>query len=252
MKLGAYCVFLILNWCGPIQADLLLTYDLLGIGGVPTSVSPNSTSVQIVGGNLTRGSGLIASTGGLNGINSFSSTGWNSLTNQDYVSFGFQVNPGYQATVGTVQFRTNAENSAPANIGLFSSQDAFGTAVASFGILSGNATYWTLDTSTLQQVSGAIEFRLYATNSNSIGGGIVSENGALMFGNFAVGRDAQFFQVNGTIAAVPEPTTIAMFLTIASIYLFMGCLRCLRTKVSGVIVCPDQNEPMKRTVFIMP
>ncbi len=219
MKLGTYCVFLILNGCSSLQADLLLTYNLLGIGGVPASVSPNSTSNQIVGGNLTRGSGLIASTGGLNGANSFSSTGWNSLTNQDYVSFGFQVNPGYQATIENVQFRTNAENSAPANIGLFASKDAFGTAVASFGILTGDATYWTLNTSTMQPVSGAIEFRFYAINSSSIGGGIVGENGALMFGNFAEERNAQFFQVNGTVTAVPEPSTIAMLLTIVSIYL---------------------------------
>ncbi len=104
----------------------------------------------------------------------------------------------------------------------------------------------------MQPVSGAIEFRLYAINSNSIGGGVVGENGALMFGNFNEGRNAQLFQVNGTITAVPEPSTIAMFLTIVSTYSFMGCLRCLRTKVSGVIVCSDQNEPMKRTVFTMP
>jgi hypothetical protein len=198
-----------------VAADLILTYDLQSVGGTVIQVAPHSsTSSAVSGQNLVRGAGLIASTGGLNGANSFAAAGWDSLSSNDYVSFGFQVTPGFQVTVNSVQFRVASQTGGPANLGLFTSQDNFSTAVSTFNV-SATVNSLTLATPALQPTAGTLEFRLRGLNEVGIGGGAISPTAAVLFGNYTIDRTIEFFQVNGTISAVPEPSSLFFFCAVA-------------------------------------
>ena len=200
------------------SADIILGYDLQGANGTIAFIAPNSTASQVSGLNLTRGAGLNASTGGVNGTNAFSATGWDSLTSTDYISFGFQVNPGFQATLNSVQFRVSAQSGGPANLGLFTSQDNFTTAVSTFDPSISVASI-TLSTNAVQPTTGQLELRIYALNSVGIGGGSTSPSSSVAFGNYTSGRNIELFQVNGTITAVPEPSTLVLIIAGTSIML---------------------------------
>lgn len=191
-------------------ADLILTYDLQGSNGISESIAPHgTTSSQVAGLSMTRGTGLVASTGGFNGTNSFSAAGWDSLTSHDYVRFGFQVNPGFRVAVESVQFRVSSQLGGPAAMGMFTSQDNYNSAVGTFN-LSSSVTSHTINVGSLQPATGLLEFRFYALGAEAIGGGSTSPSVAVMFGNYTPDRNIQFFQVNGSITAVPEPSALLL------------------------------------------
>jgi hypothetical protein len=224
---------------GPLaSADTIVNYDLTGATTTAPDTWPATTTAPGVSAtDLIRGPGVEAA--GL--TNGFSSDNWTlgssletAQTNGDFYEWSFTVQEGTEVDVSTfdVNLRRSAVN-APDHFHLFASTDGFataGTQVATWdyhGRSSGTAPttitdgqWMTTDTAgqnagnpiTQQDLSGAsilqdvaagitVTFRMYVWGDHT---------GAADSNTIALGR----FQgplVGGTVTAVPEPASLALF-----------------------------------------
>jgi hypothetical protein len=190
---------------------VVAAFDLAG-----TTTDPQSYST--LNENLTSVSGLSrVGLGASSSINSFGSNGWN-ITNtfnesDDYLTFSFSVNPGFQVSITELSWTAlNGSSTGP------------GTTRWGYRIGSGEFTLQNTFTPTATNTAGSwsginitdatetIEFRFWAYGTTSIGGGTSGTGGTVRYNNTA-GED---LVLNGTVTAVPEPSTIA-FLGFASL-----------------------------------
>lgn len=208
-------VVLSLNWA---HGGLIVEYDLAGELGTQEFTAPTSVAANVTGLNLTRGSGLIASAGSTSGGNTFSSAGWHDLSPTDYVSFGFIVQPGYRATLDQLQFRSRSDESGPREIGLFYSGDGFSQSLSTFTHPTNTVISWQTDLTALTDLEGSVEFRFYALNNQSTSLGTIQSHGTFRVANYLDGRTEYPFSVSGSVAAIPEPSTILLTLMAAGAF----------------------------------
>jgi hypothetical protein len=193
------------------------------------AISLAGVNAQIVGfdlsGNLTTPlapttlESNLANTGGLNRVglgassntNAIGSNGWN-LTNtlnesDDYLTFSFTPNSGYQVSITELSWtRLNASNTAPGTgrwgyrigSGSFTLQDTFAITFANA------AGSWT--NVGIVNATDTVEFRFWAYGAVSVNGSTSAGTGGVTYRNSAVGDD---LVVNGSVTAVPEPSTVA-------------------------------------------
>lgn len=196
-------------------------------GAAPGQSNPWNTGTVIASGlsqfpvfglgssGWSRASGLV----GENSANRYDTSGWSVTTsiatliaNNDYMGFGISVNAGFvmnlnSATVGiTVQRNGQGPNqyvlmSNLPGYGLLATDPVMYTGTISGG--NSDAATFNLPATGLAGLTGSYEFRLYGLNASSTGG------------TFSVGIQNDptpgFRIFNGTVAAIPEPTTFAMF-----------------------------------------
>lgn len=198
-----------------LRADFIVAYDLQGQPGTQVSTSPFEEANHTSGLLLTRGAGLVPSSGSTSGTNTLGSSGWDTRAADDYVTFGFVVDPGFQATLENLQLRTGAHFTGPSQVGLFYSGDGFSTPITTFthsvGFPNTTSVFSSqVDLSALPQMQGQVEFRLYSVSDVAAGGGAVGSQGVFFVGNFLDGRNILKFSVSGSITAVPEPGSMCL------------------------------------------
>jgi hypothetical protein len=195
------------------SADTLLQFDFAGATATATSNSANSTfnDAALTSSTMTRGP-FTGTTGNNNATNSFRWTLFKndgiSLANTDYFQFSLTSSSGtFNVSSIYGNFNGTASFSAAPGVSMAYAYSLDGgttfTLMSTFTqVGTGNQTYTIsgADATALTGVSSVI-FRLYASGQTATGGwGLQSAATAGTIG----------LQVNGTITAVPEPTTYGL------------------------------------------
>ncbi len=177
--LGALPCFGVVIWTNPIT------------GTNPGAVTPYTTGDAIVA-NLTvsgigRGAGLFA----VNGANQYNADGFDTgalvLTNNDYFSFILTPTGGADIDFISLVYTGQLGSQGPTTFFLRSSAlNNFGTDI---GTATGTGATISLAAAAFQNITSAIEFRLYGAGSGSSNG------------NWAIND----FSFDATVTAVPEP-----------------------------------------------
>ena len=192
--------------CGAAEAAVvkIANWNMAGLAGTEASVAGTGTGVVAL--NARRGAGLT----GASAANSMSAVDWSSQAT-DFFSFGFTVAVGETVNLSSLSIGTRASATGPGRVGLFYSGDNYATAL--FTITQGSGTFVNsvIDLSSLQGLSGTVEFRLMAIGTNSAGGGTISPAGSLRMTNFFSGTpstDQGGFFFTGEV--IPSPGAIAL------------------------------------------
>lgn len=173
-------VFAVVLWTNPIT------------GTDPGNSNPYTTG-QMVDSRITvsgigRGSGLSANSGD----NRYNANSWGGTSRDatDYFTFTLTPKAGYEIDLMSFVYSGQRSNSGPNTFEFRSSKDSF---ASSIGSPTATGTTISLAASAYQNLTSAIEFRLYGWG-NSAAGGTFSVND---------------FTFNGEVA--PEPTTTLLF-----------------------------------------
>ncbi|MEM0925911.1 MAG: hypothetical protein AAGJ83_07730, partial [Planctomycetota bacterium] len=213
----AFAVLLLLQGHAAV-ADLVVSYSLTQNANSGPEIAPTLIGQNVSGLNLTIGQGLsLAST-----INIYGGSGWTNPGETDFISFGFEVDPGFMVSLERMQFRIFVDppndlnsTSGPREFALFYNGDGFADAIESFDLSTGgNVQSFSPQLDSLPDLRGRVEFRLMATTNLGFDGEITDESSLAGIGDFIQGRTPTAFRIDGAITAIPEPAT-CLFLTMA-------------------------------------
>jgi hypothetical protein len=198
----AIAVGIVFTVASTSHADLVVGYDAAD-PGIPSSLSPIN-GVNVTGGMLSRGAGLDYESGG--GVD-FNSSKWTNDPNNpdlsDALFFSFTSTTAFDLT--TLQIRGRASSDGPITFRLqvdVGQVNVFTTVGSDFVLTQNTDTDLLFDLSSLTGVSSAA-FRLLGFNADNSGD--PSQFRILDLGDYIGQAD---LAVNGTIAAVPEPSAI--------------------------------------------
>lgn len=195
------------------SAGLILGWDFNGNLGNETSVNATTQNLSGAPAAITRGGGLAAATLG----NSFSSSNWNNggtigtaAANGDYLQFDFVVPTGSLLSLSGIDanFRRSASGTGPNTFlwqydvgsGFFDIGSSFNYS----GTTDSGDAQPAVDLSgvgALQNIAGgtSVAFRLLGAGATNTGA------------TFALGRlSGDDLALNGTVTAIPEPTTLTL------------------------------------------
>lgn len=207
-RLGWLISFLTLCAAAPAQ---LLQWNTFGNLGTETSEPSTFNNVLLLSSSLTLGAGVNPSANSHRfGGSSWFDTGEaspstlaNAISQDDYIEFTVTPTDGAAFTPAGLVFSWDHSATGPDSLALRSSADGF---ASDLGVISGLATGITtgntITLSGLTDISSALTFRLYgfgATNASGTGG-------------FDVASNSVNVQLNGTVSAIPEPSTYAAIL----------------------------------------
>ncbi len=202
---------------GSAQAATIAQWDLLGEPGDQVSTE-GSAPLNVVALDLTRGSGVTASTA----ANGFSANGWQTAPaaspadDTDHFSLGFTIADGFEVDLEALYIGHRSSNTGPGTIGLFYSGNAFATPLVSFALLGGAFRNDVVDLSALDPVTGMVEFRLIEIgNDDALPPGSTAATGTYRvtayFENGTFNRNLQFTG-ELTRSAVDAPAGAALSL----------------------------------------
>jgi len=157
---------------------------------------------------MSRGPGLSPSAAG----NSFSATGWDTTTADDYFEFGFDVAPGYIASLDDLIIGTRSSGTGPGTIGVFTSLDGFSTSLASIAQVGTAFSNSVIDLSALGGITGSFRVRLMELgNTNANGTGATGSGGTFRVADY-LDQSGAFIdtQFTGSVALVPEPSSVVL------------------------------------------
>ena len=182
--LVAIGTFAILASSNSLKADVMLRFDTTALVGTNSSLSPTNLNANVVGGTLTRASGLNTTAG----TNSFVSTGVgatnfaNALTGDDYLVFTIAPAANYSLTITSVVSRWFRSASGVTNVAwsFVSGYDTLSTNTASTIAVPTSAGSFTNLSGLVTNVTSALEVRAVAWNSGGSGGTLrlVGTNGS--------------------------------------------------------------------------
>lgn len=186
------------------NAAILVSYDTAGLTGSEPSVAAGTTATGLTSDALARGAGLSASAG----ANSFNSAGWTGEAT-DFLSMGFDLNPGYTATLTGFQFGTRSSGTGPGTVGVYASADGGSEVLLTTLIQSGTAF---LDTDfvlgTPLTVTSDLTIRLRQIGTTSANGGTTGSAGTFRIADYSPDGGTTFADVTlFGFAVVPEPAT---------------------------------------------
>jgi uncharacterized protein (TIGR03382 family) len=186
------------------QAQTVAQWDLLGAPGTQ-AFTPGTAAPNVTASNLARGAGLA----GVSGANSLNTSGWDDLSANDFISFGFTAAPGFSVDLANLFIGTRSSATGPGQLGLFSSLDGFSTNLFTFSQPGTNFLNSVINLAALPNISGNVEFRIRALNNSSAGGGTIGSSGTFRVTAYFVGgtfdRNLQF---TGTV--IPTPGALAL------------------------------------------
>jgi len=213
MFLAALVVCLTFGQSKQSKADILLSWNTAGNLGTETSEPSVTNDPSIAASTLTL-SGVTPAGNG----NRFGGSGWfdagntlagstlaEAVAGNNFIQFVVAPTSG-SFTATSLDFIWDRSSTGPSAVALRSSVDGFASDLGSVtGMISGGAATATLRTiaiSGLNDVSSATTFRLYGFNATATTG----------TGGFdtVTGLTTPNVIFNGTITAVPEPTSIAL------------------------------------------
>jgi hypothetical protein len=139
------------------------------------------------------------STGGTSPLSSgsyFTATTWgDAYPGTNYFTFTLTPEAGYQFSTTSLSFNYRATGSGPAALAIYSSANSYASPLASFASVHDSAWYASGFLSvSLTNLTTSTSFRIY-------GSGAESNSGTLRVDNVIL---------NGTVSAVPEPSTYAL------------------------------------------
>jgi hypothetical protein len=186
--------------------EIITSWENFGQPG-DQAFSPVSVEASNVDGLLlTRGDGLNPNAGG----NSLNSSGWDTLDDTDYVTFGFTVAPGFSVDLESLWFGSRSSNSGPGELGVFYSGDNFAAPVFTFNQAGTNFNNSIADLSALTGLTGTVEFRIYALSDQRADG----DTGISSGGTFRVGdhrdSDGNFTEMRLEGTVIPGPASLAL------------------------------------------
>ncbi|MCC5785727.1 MAG: hypothetical protein JJU33_03390 [Phycisphaerales bacterium] len=184
-------------------STIITAYDLFGEPGNQAFTAPSESATGVTGLNMTRGTGLNATSA----ANSFSSSGWNTLNaSEDYFSFGFTVAENAVVNLSSLFIATRASNTGPGDLGLFFSGDGFSNNLFTF-TQSGTAFLNSeIDLSGLAGLTGEVEFRIVALSDTRADGNTgIAAGGTLRIAEFFEGGEFSPVRFVGEVVVIPLP-----------------------------------------------
>lgn len=182
---------------GSAQADLIVSWDMYGVGTVDT-VASNQSVAEVTGFDMSMGDGLTA----YDASNSFNTSGWNGSDAGDYIQIGFSVMDGYEISLDELWLGTRSSNTGPGTIGVYTSLDGYSTALTEITQEGSAYSNSIVDLSILSAVSGDFYLRLYEIgDTQADGDGITAGTGTFRISDYYDG-DYTDVQITGT----PSPT----------------------------------------------
>jgi hypothetical protein len=189
-----------------VNGQTIVGFNLAGTTTDPLAASTVADNLTMTSG-LNR-VGLVASAT----ANAFGSNGWN-ITNDfiegdQYISFSLTPDSGYHVSITELSWaRINGSGTAPATgrwgyrigSGAFTLQNTFNIT------LTNAAGAWT--GINIVNATDTVEFRFWAFGATSINGGNSASGGGVTYRSTNASNDD--LVVNGSVTAVPEPSTIA-------------------------------------------
>lgn len=202
----AFTLFVALFLPTIATADIVTRYDFARNVGSEPSESANLTAPNVTATPLTRGSGLVAASGGEKDMNSFASKGWAGPGTDDFLSLTITPLSGYLVQLDSVMMGVVGSR-ADRTLVLRSSLDNY---QANLGAVSFSTTAVnrTMSFATPLSFSGPVTFRFVTLGATNNGNTFSLTNRLNTAG----------LVFNGTVtpAAVPEPTA-TFLLTLAGI-----------------------------------
>lgn len=183
-------------------ADLLAAWEVTGVTASTVPVFTNTYTAANIDSNqtyLTLGSGITASTA----ANTFQGSTWtatsyaDAVSSNDYISWFIVAEAGYQFTVTNIAFNFVRSSTGASNVVVQSSYDSFSSDLFSSNNI-GNTTFAPSISVSLTDTSD-VEIRLYGWGASGTTG---TTGIRTLSGNDLI--------VQGTIAAIPEPGTMAL------------------------------------------
>lgn len=196
-----------------IQAATLAAWDTNGLAANATNVAATTVAANLTVSVVSRGPGL-SNIGGTAPSNLISATGWNetslsaAITVGDYLQFTITPDSEYEVSFATIDVNLRRTSTSATTYQWAYSLDGFATSPVMIGSsvsYTGTSTNGAAQTqlvvsslSALQEVGGAVAFRLYAWG----GTGDSSSN-------FGIGRlSGNDLVISGTV--IPEPSGAAI------------------------------------------
>lgn len=188
-------------------ADTLVVYDFTGTPRNSPAAQPSTFDPGITPSPFTRGPGLgnttTTSTGFLD-ANGFAGTRDQAVAENDYFTFSVSAASSTSFTLDALSFNTGRSSSGPANYFVRTSADSFMTFVESTDFVVPVASTPTGFASTsfgssFVNITTPVEFRIFGFGATTQGG-VGRVDNVMLTGTTA-----------STVAAVPEPSTYALF-----------------------------------------
>ncbi len=192
-------------------SEVLLGWNTSGNLGTETTEGSTTNFAGINSANLTLGSGVTAAANGnrfggsnwFNNGNSNPSTLANAIAGNDFIQFIVSPTAGNQFTVTSFDFIWDRSGTGPSSVALFSSVDSFTNSLGTLTNLAGSTTtFRSISISGISNVSTSTTFRLYGFGATATAG-----TGGFDHSNSATTNNVI---LNGSISAVPEPTSMVL------------------------------------------
>ncbi len=204
-----------------LPAAMIIEFNPFGIPsgtGKPNPFNLTSSPGDVnVGSDVVLNSGLSYGAGVVPGgsVNGWGGPGWDgtslatATSNNDYYTLTLSAASGYKISYSSIDLNlTRGATSATAFVWQYQINGTGGfTSIGSPIDISGatSKTPYSIDlsgVSALQDVTGTVEFRIYAWGATT--------NSSLFFGASTGSTDYSALNFNGTIAPVPEPSTLGL------------------------------------------
>jgi len=196
---------MLLALSGQSWAVLVLNYSYSGATGNQGSTTAATVFANATASVISRGPGLIS----VATANSISSSGWATsatiVNTNDFYQFTFAANPGFQSTLNSLSFfHRVSSGTATATVRTSTNNFASFTEQGTASLSTVSNTLRTVALTGLTDVVQTISFRIYGTSFATSVTTWRLENGT--GANSFLGT-----QLDGTVTAVPEPSSIALF-----------------------------------------
>lgn len=195
---------------GIAKADIILSWNTFGNTGNET-IEASVANLGVAASNLTLGSGVNPSAN----ANRFGGSAWfdtgdsptgttlaESISGNDFIQFVVIPNLNTSLDLTSFVFRWDRSANGPSSVALRSSADGFSANLGQLtGLTSGGAATSTNRTMNflLSGITSTVTFRLYGFDGTSGG-----------TGGFDTADNAPNVILNGTITAIPEPSSLVL------------------------------------------
>jgi hypothetical protein len=194
------------------------TWNLAGTEGTVNSVynDPNVSAAALAVGpgvNPATNSNRLGGTAWFDTGDSNPTTLLESIAGGDYIQFTVTPNAGYMFSATNFSFIWDRSSTGPGNVTLRSSLDSFSSDLGTVTGITGGVFATNNIPLSLTNITTAVTFRIYGWGATNAAGS----------GGFDTNTNAVNVSLDGTVVAIPEPSTYALI--IGGGLLLLGIIR---------------------------